>query len=371
MRAVGTELVSPQTFHRSSDLMPLADEWRDLASHVDDGSFFSSPDWCIAWWEACAPSSEGDVAFWRSRQGQLIGVAGLVRADERLHPRLPVRADTWVNLGSGLGGADHCSWPVLPEAVPEVRSWLEGRASSRSVVLRNLDRELSGALLPSGARRIESTICPRVSTPEIGQELSASSRLRKHLRQYSRRLEDRGVAFRWVGPAEVDPRLLDLLFELHGKRRTMKGDSSSFGPHVKPLHERLISLAGPGHGPAFVLAEVAGTVVGMLYGFIWRDTFAYFQTGWEPAWSKESLGTALVAEALQFSARAGAKVFDFLRGAEEYKYRFGAVDRVDESWLLPRGFHGRALSLKYRLKERRNSSRLGPAHQLSDDRVRI
>ena len=348
--------MSPQVIHRSSDLLPLADEWRDLAKRVDESSFFSSPDWCIAWWDACAPSSEGEIAIWRSERGELLGVAGLVRGDERLHPRLRLRADAWVNLGSGMGGADHCSWPVLAEAAPGVRSWLVQRAGSKSIVLRNLDRALSGALIPPGARIIGTTVCPRVSMPEIGQELAAASpRLRKHLRQYSRRLQDRGVAFRWVGPEAVHPRLLDLLFDLHRKRRTMKGEPSSFGPHVKPLHERLISFAGPGHGPAFVLAEVGSSVVGMLYGFVWRDSFAYFQTGWDPAWSNESLGTALVGEALRFSAQAGAKVFDFLRGADDYKYRFGAVDRVDESFLVPRGLHGRALRLKYQLKGRRNS----------------
>ena len=101
-----------------------------------------------------------------------------------------------------------------------------------------------------------------------------------------------------------------------------------------------------------VLAERDGQPVGVLYGFRWRDVFAYYQTGWEPEWAAANLGTVLVSEAIRLAGQAGARVFDFLRGAESYKYRFGAVDRIDETWLVPRGAHGRLLGLQYRVKDR-------------------
>jgi hypothetical protein len=46
-------------------------------------------------------------------------------------------------------------------------------------------------------------------------------------------------------------------------------------------------------------------------------------------------------------------VFDFLRGQEPYKYRFGATDRVDRSYLVPRGATGALLRLKYGVKRGR------------------
>jgi CelD/BcsL family acetyltransferase involved in cellulose biosynthesis len=42
----------------------------------------------------------------------------------------------------------------------------------------------------------------------------------------------------------------------------------------------------------------------------------------------------------------GAELFDFLRGPEEYKYRFGAEDQIDEDWLVARGLTGRLLEMK-------------------------
>ncbi|WAL74991.1 GNAT family N-acetyltransferase [Kitasatospora sp. YST-16] len=107
--------------------------------------------------------------------------------------------------------------------------------------------------------------------------------------------------------------------------------------------------AAPGRGPAFQLARCRGEVVGVLYGFRWADRFAYYQTGWDPRFAADSLGTALVDAAVRNCAAEGVRTFDFLRGAEPYKYRFGAVDRTDTGWLRPRGPGGALLALKHRL----------------------
>ena len=47
---------------------------------------------------------------------------------------------------------------------------------------------------------------------------------------------------------------------------------------------------------------------------------------------------------------------DLLRGNEEYKYRLGAVDRWDETWIRPGGLSGSILKVlvpAYRLAARR------------------
>ena len=45
----------------------------------------------------------------------------------------------------------------------------------------------------------------------------------------------------------------------------------------------------------------------------------------------------MVSEAIARAAADGAGTFDFLRGTEAYKYRFGAVDHDDETMVLPGG----------------------------------
>jgi hypothetical protein len=40
---------------------------------------------------------------------------------------------------------------------------------------------------------------------------------------------------------------------------------------------------------------------------------------------------------MQAAHAEGCRVFDFLRGREPYKYRFGATDRDDTTWVRGRG----------------------------------
>ena len=84
--------------------------------------------------------------------------------------------------------------------------------------------------------------------------------------------------------------------------------------------------------------------------------FAYYQIGWEPDWAPLRLGTVVISEAVRACAEQGLHTFDFLRGTEPYKYRFGAVDHYDDTRLLPRGPSGALLALKHRVKDRRSEA---------------
>lgn len=146
------------------------------------------------------------------------------------------------------------------------------------------------------------------------------------------------------------------MLRLHRQRRAALGLPTTFDAARAPLHLRLLERAaatGRGEGPAFLVAERAGEVVGVLYGFRWRDTFAYYQIGWDQRWAPLRLGTAVIAEAVRAAAGQGLATFDFLRGTEPYKYRFDAEDREDVSWLVPHGLSGVLLGLKYRAKAAR------------------
>jgi CelD/BcsL family acetyltransferase involved in cellulose biosynthesis len=105
-------------------------------------------------------------------------------------------------------------------------------------------------------------------------------------------------------------------------------------------------------------------VVGVLYGFRWQETFAYYQTGWDRDLARLGLGTALVAAAMRHARDDGCRTFDFLRGSEPYKYRFGAADRVDQTWLHAGGAAGRLLRMKHAVRARReDGAREEVAHE--------
>ena len=159
------------------------------------------------------------------------------------------------------------------------------------------------------------------------------------------------MSFEWVPPPEVDERLLVALFELHAQGRP---DGGSFGMEQLDFHRRLGRSAAPGRGPAAVVARRGEEIAGVLYGFLWRDTFAAYQSGWDRRYARHGLGNLLVLHALELAAAQGARTFDFLRGTEPYKYRFGAHDEWDRTWLVPGGAAGALLVARHRLRARRH-----------------
>ena len=75
--------------------------------------------------------------------------------------------------------------------------------------------------------------------------------------------------------------------------------------------------------------RLAGRVVAVFYGFALGGTTYYYLSGYDPELEKLSIGTLIVAHAMEEAVREGAAVFDFLRGAEEYKFAWGATERMN------------------------------------------
>jgi CelD/BcsL family acetyltransferase involved in cellulose biosynthesis len=327
-------------------------DWLELAARHEGSSYFQTSDWVLAWWETIAGRPRTRVAAWRAPSGRLEAIVALSRERQRLHRRLSVAVPVYGNAGGGVGDADHCSWLVPADRVDEVAEWL-GEAIGRSALLvRSAAPDWPAGILPAGARAVEATACPRMGLPLDADGGGPSSDFVRQLRRFTRRIGREGVTFEWVPPGQVDERLLRSLFELHAQGRPAD-DRGSFGIEQLDFHRRLAARAEAGRGPAAVVARRGEEIAGVLYGFWWRDTFAAYQSGWDRRYARHGLGNLLVLHALEFAADHGAKVFDFLRGTEPYKYRFGARDQWDRTWLVPRGPAGALLVASHHMRERR------------------
>ena len=325
------------------------DEWRDLAARIDGSSYFQTPDWVLTWWEdAGRPPAE--MAFWRSPAGTLEAVAYLAQARERLVRQLPFTVRITTNLGSGRPhSADHCGWPAMPHRVPDVQRWVATHHWSSAILLRHLDHDTGVPCVPQGARLVLRTPCPRLYIADDTDRRQRSKNLRQHIARCQRKFAEEGVTFSWIPPESMTTSAIDDLFTLSESRRSLKGSSSFLRERAADFHRRLVAWNGIGRGSAMVLAVRDGQPVGVAYGFVWRDVFYNYQGGWDATWAHLSLGTVLESEMIRFARLHGLHCIDFLRGRELYKYRFGAVDKTDESWLLPRGIGGWLIARKYQI----------------------
>ena len=71
-----------------------------------------------------------------------------------------------------------------------------------------------------------------------------------------------------------------------------------------------------------------GNAVAVSLGMLHRERFYFYLCNFDPAYASISPGTMLTACAIERAAQEGASSFDFLQGAENYKFaKWGARPR--------------------------------------------
>jgi CelD/BcsL family acetyltransferase involved in cellulose biosynthesis len=322
----------------------LRAEWNALAATSPGTSYFQTGDWVCSWWETVAKHAPTRVACWRGTDGTLEAVAGVSSGRSMLHRRLNVSVPTVILAGSGPGDADHCG-PVARECRrSDVASWLRDAAEGRTLVAEGLAP--GTGIAPLGARLLERNPCPRLTLAEVDGRVGRSANFRHQLARFERRIERAGVTFEWQPAGTVDATTVMDLFELHWRLRRSRDEVTTLEWQHRELLLRCAERADRDRGPAAVVARKGDDAVGVLLGFWWQGSFSAYQSGWDPAYAPFSIGSLLVAKAIAYAIDAGATTFDFLRGTEDYKYRFGAVDHDDETVVVPSGAVGALLTAR-------------------------
>jgi hypothetical protein len=335
----------------------LREEWNRLAAECDGSSYFQTADWVGSWWETVAGQPATRVACWRSDDGSLEAIAAVSHGREVLLRRLGFSVAVTVLAGTGPGDADHCGPLALTRRRADVAEWLRTVAPGRTLVATAVSPGTSIRI--PGARVVQRTPCPRLALD--GTPVGRSSNFRRQLVRFSRRLARDGVTFDWVPPGSVGPATVDHLFILHQGLRRHRGQPTSLGSAHRELLLLCAERSTSSAGPAAVVASRDGVLVGVLLGFWWQGCFSAYQSGWDAAYAPYSLGTVLVSETIRSAAAAGAHTFDFLRGAEAYKYRFGAVDACDETAVIVGGPAGVLVLARARFRRSDLAVRSGSA----------
>ncbi len=96
------------------------------------------------------------------------------------------------------------------------------------------------------------------------------------------------------------------------------------------MEKYLIGLAKEAHKAGRLnLASLMldGTQAATYLNFIKNNKLWVYNSGWNPNYAKASPGWVLLAKMIQWAIDHGLDEVDLLRGDEDYKYRFGAIDR--------------------------------------------
>jgi CelD/BcsL family acetyltransferase involved in cellulose biosynthesis len=313
--------MSAETLRSIEQLAAIEDDWLDLCRRTPETTPFQTPMWLLPWWASFGSNDLNAIAV--RENGRLAALAPLyvIRED-----------DESLGLLLGTGNSDYLDMVGPAEAVIgemaacDCQMWdlQQLRPSSPLLALPTPDGwsdEIS-----------DHDPCPILNIEGAGEGLQnlVSTHFRKKIRYYRRALARSGEVRVESATEENLDELLAALFELHAARWQQRGlpgvlaDEVVRGFHRDAARRMLAAGALRMHA-----TRLDGRIVAVFYGFSLNGTVYYYLSGYDPALEKLSIGTVLVAHAIEEAVREGAATFDFLRGAEEYKYAWGAADRMN------------------------------------------
>lgn len=318
-------------------LEELRTPWTRLWEQCPGATPFQTPEWLLPALQVLGGRQLVALAFFSS-EFQLIGLIPLLRHRSGCIPTVLV----YRFLGSGV--SDYLTGLAAPEFQPAVRdgllTWLADQPASvldlqQLPPASMLRRDDGGTMLPSWHGPHDP--CPVLALPGSVAELPGvlPAHLRKNLRYYRRRVEALGEVALETADGDTWPEFLEALFRLHTARWRTRGQPGVFclkrrrafhRAAVPQLIERgLLRLHG---------LRVDGVLRGALYALVGHGRAFYYASGFDPALQRYSPGTLLVAHAMEDAIRLGLREFDFLRGQERYKARWGATPRWNERRII-------------------------------------
>jgi hypothetical protein len=207
------------------------------------------------------------------------------------------------------------------------------------------------------------TRCPYVLLPEKADDVPRllGSASRKELRKDRRRLMAEGTLEFQVASDPADAaRQLEVLIKLHQASWQARGQPGHFSSERFAAFHRAVVPKLAASGRLYLgTINLNGDPIRAEYGFFYRNKAHAYLPGFEPAWGKFSIGFVYTAFALEYAISKGFTEFDFLQGAEEYKYRWTStehrnvkltlsstgirgllLDGLDRGWALAKGVLG-------------------------------
>lgn len=299
--------------------------WLNPGSLVQWDCLFVLPPWLKVWWDAFGDGMTPLLCSVR-HGGEVLGIASLMRQGEN---------------AAFMGSSDVCDY--LDFAVVPGKEGFFFRAliqHLRQLGIARLDlgtvrRDaiVLTAFLPVAKSLGCQTTCEQVDVSvELGLPASwdeflvhLTGKERHEVRRKIRRLEHSAdVCGRVVEEPQAVEREMDVFLELMRlsrpeKEAFMTADMAAF------FRSLAVTMAEAGLVKLFFL-DLDGNPAAAAFCFDHHDTMYLYNSGYDPQYRYLSAGLINKVFSLRESIEWGRKKYDFLKGAETYKYRLGGQE---------------------------------------------
>ncbi len=305
----------------------ILERWERLLPRSAASAVFSSHWWHKTWWDNFGGDRQPRILSVGESGGGLLGIAPLM-SDGSALAFLGDRELTDYLDFIVLEGAAERFYPALWRRVAEM-DWTEMILPSLpagSPALSHLPPLAESAGMKVTVETTETT--PKADLPATWDEFLAGLRKkdRHELRRKLRRL-DREAEHRQYDAAETGDSLADSMGDFFRLLRASRDDKRAF---MTPERERFfmdIAREASARGVfSLQFLEVDGVRVAGCICFDGGGDCLLYNSGYDPAYSKLSVGLLNKALALRSAIEEGRAVFNFLKGNERYKYNLGGRD---------------------------------------------
>ncbi len=319
----------------------LERSWNELLVQCE-ASVFQSFEWQRTWWHHFGERRDGArLHLVTVRDGErLVAVAPLWVETSRAPGALRLRRLLFI----GRGDSDYLDVIATrgreAECVESIAGALARDADLFDVVVLEdtSDRSRTGALLHDAfvrlgwtASRVAAEPCPETALLRSWEETVATFGI-NHRREIRRRLRniarEHRVELELVSEQEIGPAIQEFI-DMHQARWARDGHWGAFAdPRVAAFHRDAATRLSARGWLFLAFLRVDGRRCAGNYGFCFRDALATFQGAVRhvPELARHSPGRVLHARSMEWAISRGRTRYDFMRGAEPYKYDFDATD---------------------------------------------
>ena len=321
---------------RKEDFDSIADEWECILPHTGANTIFITPWWQRLWWRRYG-DAEARLEIFSVRNGDsLLGIAPLM-----------TRGDTLSFLGDTdlfdyhdflvRDGCEDTFYTALWQRI-EAMDWNTMELKSLRESSQTLCRFPKLAEANDWTTSIsEEDVSPYTNLHPSWDEYVAGLRKkdRHELRRKLRRLSNGNSANQYA-LSEPDA-IADALPEFFRLMRASRPDKDDF---LTPDREQFFrdlaqELASRDQFKLFFL-ELNDVRVASCICFDYNGSYLLYNSGYDPEYSRLSVGLLNKALCIQDAIETGKKSFDFLRGNERYKYNLGGTDQTIHELVIRR-----------------------------------
>jgi CelD/BcsL family acetyltransferase involved in cellulose biosynthesis len=350
----------------------LHEQWDELLAESASDCLFHTWEWLFTWWKHLAAGRELSILTIVSGN-KLTGIAPFCLRPSNWSFGHPFRVLEF--LGCGYVGSDYLDLIVRRGHEEYARTLFASHLATQRLVLKwtSLRRgacfanHIASVLLGQGWRMSDAKIntCPYISLEGKTWESYMASLGSEHRYNFRRKWKalnrDHVVRFEQVATEARCREAVDLLIGQHNQRWRSRGGSDAFHtPELVAFHQEFAPIALRRGWLRLYVLWIDDIPAASLYGFLYRRKFYFYQSGFDAAYEKQSVGLITMGLAIQRAIDERATEYDLLHGDEAYKSHWSRERRdLGRIELYPPGWLGRICqsSIEFARASRRRAGR--------------